>query len=313
VCYAHDLQVAVDALTLTQRTSARHNAVSNVIEHVAHGLKSLLFPCSTADAVDLPLLSGVSATFAAGSATLVIGSPGSGKSTLLRALSGRLHSTQGRDRIRYNGVSQAELQTAAGVNLRRLAAYAPQQDQHQAFLTVRELFTFAHASCAAALPAGASETAVREHATRVDRMIQLLGLSECENTIIGNPVARGISGGQKRRVTIGEAFLSGSRILAADQITDGLDSAVALDVVRFLVRWARECGGTLVTALQAPTPEVFAAFDSVLLLAEGRVLFHGPPALIEPYLFAAGYAQPDIADTADWAVQVCEDTACFCA
>lgn len=85
---------------------------------------------------------------------------------------------------------------------------------------------------------------------------------------------RGISGGQKRRVTVAETFLSCARVYAGDEITNGLDSAVAVDVVRFFVRWARESGGTFVTALQAPTPEVTAAFDAVLVLAEGRVLYH---------------------------------------
>lgn len=75
-------------------------------------------------------------------------------------------------------------------------------------------------------------------------------------------------------MTVAEAFLSCARVYAGDEITNGLDSAVALDVVRFFVRWARETGGTFITALQAPTPEITAAFDAVLVLAEGRVIYH---------------------------------------
>lgn len=252
-------------------------------------------------------LHGISARFAAGTSTLVLGSPGSGKTTLLRAVAGRLDGAGGTSAaaaVRYNGVPIPAVASERGLQPRRLAAYAPQVDQHQAFLTVRELLSFAHASCASALPTGASEVAVRERSTRVDRVISLLGLDVCANTIIGSAVVRGISGGQKRRVSVGEMMLSGARVLACDQITDGLDSAVALDIMRFLAAWARATGGTVVAALQAPTPEVLGCFDSVLLLGAGRVLYAGQASGLEPYLRAVGFPQPALADIADHAVQV---------
>lgn len=103
-----------------------------------------------------------------------------------------------------------------------------------------------------------------------------------------------MSGGQKRRVTVAESFLSCARVYAGDEITNGLDSAVALDVVRFFVRWARETGGTFVTALQAPTPEITAAFDAVLVLAEGRVLYHVSTGQLK-YVFTASEGQSSTA------------------
>ena len=261
-------------------------------------------PRAIAGTSELHLLRNVTASFKAGTSTLVLGAPGSGKSTLLRAVSSRLSAPVAHGTVTVGGLTAEALRAERSTLVRRLTAYAPQTDRHQAFLTVAELLSFAHSNSAAPLPAGASPVASRELSQRAERVISLLGLDECRDTIIGNPIVRGISGGQKRRVTIGESLLAGARVLAGDQITDGLDAAVALEIIAFCGRWARECGGTFVAALQAPTPEIYASFDSVVLLAEGRVLYHGPPSSLEGYLARLGYAQPGFVDTADYAVQV---------
>ena len=85
-------------------------------------------------------------------------------------------------------------------------------------------------------------------------------------------------------------------------MTNGLDAATAASVVRFLAEWARVTGGTVVAALQAPTPEIFRAFDEVLLLSDGRVLYQGPPAALAAHLAARGYVCPDFMDSADYAL-----------
>jgi hypothetical protein len=94
------------------------------------------------------------------------------------------------------------------------------------------------------------------------------------------------------------------RVPATMQITNGLDAATALDICAFLSEWAHSTGGTVITALQAPTPEVVATFDDVLVLSEGHILYHGPPAQLGPYLAAAGYACPSYADVADFTAQL---------
>ena len=150
------LQVSLRDVTVTRRVPQRQDAVPSLPANVGATLRHLLLPLSTAGTRELQVLSRVTASFRAGTATLVLGSPGSGKSTLLRALSGRLEGTAPQGAVLYNGEPADVLRSRRGVNLCRLAAYAPQVDVHQTFLTVRELFAFAHESCAAALPAGAS-------------------------------------------------------------------------------------------------------------------------------------------------------------
>jgi hypothetical protein len=160
--------VSLHELTVTRQSRARALQPSTLPASLAAAAGALLNPCGARGAVPLAALSRVSARFAAGSATLVLGSPGSGKSTLLRAVAGRLDGGGGGEAaaVRYNGVPLPGLAAERGLQPRRLAAYAPQVDQHQAFLTVRELLSFAHASSAAALPAGASPAAARSRRAR---------------------------------------------------------------------------------------------------------------------------------------------------
>jgi ABC-type multidrug transport system ATPase subunit len=89
-----------------------------------------------------------------------------------------------------------------------------------------------------------------EWASRVDSIIEVLGLHECQGTLIGNAQIRGISGGQKKRVTIGEALLANARILALDEATNGLDASTAFEIVKFLREWASATSGTVIMALQ---------------------------------------------------------------
>ena len=258
----------------------------------------------------LSVLGGVTATLSPGTSTLVLGAPGAGKSSLLRAVSGYLPVDKD-ESLRYNGAPISAL-TSAGISLRKLAAYAPQIDDHFPLLTVRETLTFAHACANAPLPANAPAAATAAAKRAVDDIISVLGLTECENTMIGDAQTRGISGGQKRRVTIGacverrrsqpqetdlvkrpltayspphrgpahlsppsvrtlpagEVLLTGARILALDEVTNGLDAVTAVAVMSYVTEWAHKANGTVIAALQAPTPEVFDLFDNVLLLSE---------------------------------------------
>jgi ABC-type branched-subunit amino acid transport system ATPase component len=142
-----------------------------------------------------------------------------GKSTLLRAVSGRLHARSDRQ-VFINGASISDL-TGQGVSIKRLIAYAPQTDEHEPLLTVRETLQFAFTIFNAVLPNEGSDESRAELAGRVDHIIDILHLRHCQNTLIGTAEIRGISGGEKRRVTIGEALLSGARGLALDEITNG--------------------------------------------------------------------------------------------
>jgi ABC-type multidrug transport system ATPase subunit len=194
-------------------------------------------------AVPLEVLKNLRGVFRPGTATVVLSSPGGGSSALLRVLTGRLQHTAGR--LTFNGAPPSVLE-AAGVNMRRLTTYCPEVDDHEPLLTVRETFEFAHKAAVVPVPGaapatagaagGAAHGAAGGGGTYVppdaDRMLAVLGLQEARDTIIGSGILRGVSGGQKRRATLGEALLLNSRVLALDAPTTGLDSAVAHAVMK---------------------------------------------------------------------------------
>lgn len=140
---------------------------------------------------------------------------------------------------------------------------------------------------------------------RVAAVIDALGLRDCTETLVGGGGGmRGISGGQRRRLTLARAFLSGARVIAVDGATTGLDAHRADDVVRLFCEWSRAAAATVVLSLESPSPEALVLFDAVVVLAEGRVLYHGPPGALQHYLAALGFPLPPLVDLADFVAEV---------
>ena len=193
---------------------------------------------------------------------------------------------------------------ASGVNLRLLASYTEQLDNHLPFLTVRETLTFAWSNStvepSAALLGSAERAAAAER--KVEDVIALLKLSGCQDTLIGNEFIRGVSGGEKKRVTIGETLVTDARLLCMDEISTGLDASVTYEICASMRHWARTKRITVIISLLQPTPETVGTFDDVVLLREGAVVFHGELPLVTPYLRGLGFSPPDEAgaDLADW-------------
>lgn len=131
-------------------------------------------------------------------------------------MAGRLPLTGGS--LTWNGAAPGAPAAASGGSLgtghpKRVAAVAPQRDQHEPLLSVRETLQFAADSCLASgsLPAGATT------AQLVDLTIEVLGLAECQHVNVGDELTRGVSGGQAKRLTIGETLLTGARVLCLDE------------------------------------------------------------------------------------------------
>jgi ABC-type multidrug transport system ATPase subunit/ABC-type multidrug transport system permease subunit len=237
-----------------------------------------------------------------GSSTIVLGSPGSGKSMLLRMCSGRERLADGS--VTYNGQTKEQL-AENEIMVTRLACYAPQTDIHEPLLTVEETMSFVHSL---SYPKPNRKTAtneeIEEYDSRVENMLKLLGIAHVKNTVIGSEQVRGISGGQKRRVTLGETLLRGSLVWTLDEVTNGLDAATSCQVLGNLIDLAKEKKSVLLTALQAPTPETFTLFDDVILMGDGRIMYHGPVDQFSAYLETIGYQQPETEDLAVWAVKI---------
>uniref|UniRef100_H3GXU4 ABC transporter domain-containing protein n=1 Tax=Phytophthora ramorum TaxID=164328 RepID=H3GXU4_PHYRM len=232
------------------------------------------------------LLRNVSGCIKPGSFTLVLGRPGSGKSTLLKALAGQLPLSGGSrvqvdGDITYNGAQQKDMPES----LPHFVGYTGQDDDHFATLSVKETLQFAFE-----FAGGANKVAGTPIQTTPEQVTKWLGLEHCQDTILGDATSlRGVSGGERKRVTLGEGIIGGQSVLLLDEISTGLDAAATLDIISLLKHtFVQEQQRAVVVSLLQPAPEVFALFDEVLLLHSGEVLYYGPRAEVCQHFDAIG-------------------------
>ena len=204
----------------------------------------------------------------------------------------------------FNGLT-ADEQLAAGQYIEKMCGLIAQGDCHMANLTVRETFKFAVESSVAdpSLLDNVDPKLLAWHRRKVDLLLSVLGMHECADTIAGNAVIRGISGGQKKRLTIGEFMITNARVLLMDEPTTGLDAAVARDIMVVLRKWCTISGGTVISALLQPTPECYELYDNVILMKEGHIVYQGPRQDIPHFLWHYhGLEVAQDADIADFLV-----------
>jgi ABC-type multidrug transport system ATPase subunit len=161
------------------------------------------------------------------------------------------------------------------------------EDIHLPLLTVRETLTF---SAKLRVPSNErNDIAIK---FRVDVLMKMLGLRGCSNTIIGNGELRGISGGERRRVTIGCEMVAGTPVVVMDLPTNGLDSATAYDIMNGLKQ--QSLGGrTFICSLAQPSPELLRLFDTLLVLSKGSVIYFGARREVIKYFAALGFHCPE--------------------
>ena len=260
-------------------------------------------------AVENQILHSISGVFKPSRITLVLGPPGAGKSTLFHALSGRLSGN-------LSGTTMFGHIDLSKVFVQNFVSVVEQIDIHHATLTTRETLEFGH-NCRMYhvekyTPMLAEN--VRKHfnyeawrkqcAQQANMQMAMLGLLGCADTVIGDAVLKGVSGGEKRRVTLGEMLISHTRVLLLDEISTGLDSAATLDITKTLKAMSRIFNVTPVVSLLQPPPETFVQFDDLLLLDSGRIMYLGPREDVMDYFESLGYRCPEMKDPADFLQEV---------
>jgi ABC-type multidrug transport system ATPase subunit len=217
--------------------------------------------------------------FRAGTTCAVIGAPDAGISTFFDVLCQREKGGHVTGDIVVNGLPRDH-------SFNRMVSYAMKDDVHIPLLTVRETLTFS--AKLRAPPADNNDQSIK---LRVDLNIKLLGLRGCANTIIGNGELRGISGGERRRVTVGCEMVAGTPVVVMDLPTNGLDSATAFDIMNSLKQ--QSLGGrTFICSLAQPSPELLRLFDTLLVLSKGAVIYFGPRREVVKYFAALGFHCP---------------------
>ncbi|SNX87602.1 related to ADP1 - ABC transporter [Melanopsichium pennsylvanicum] len=222
---------------------------------------------------DLRVVRNSSGRIGAGCMVAVLGPSGAGKTSLVELLAGR-HKV---GRVSGN-ISATEAFVEPGfeaVSSRRAIGFVDQEDALPAFSTVREALQMA---ADLSLPDNVSK--VEKHEI-VASVIQQLGLERVANKRIGDASRRGLSGGERRRVSIGYALVSRPRLLIADEPLSGLDAFSAARVIsafRQLATGPRVGGTTVIVTIHQPSSEIFYSFDQVMLMSQGAVIYHGSPS-----------------------------------
>ncbi|CAI8588143.1 unnamed protein product [Vicia faba] len=210
---------------------------------------------------DVDLLHDITGYAPKGCITAVMGPSGAGKSTLLDGLAGRIASGSLKGKVSLDGNSvNASL-------IKRTSAYIMQEDRLFPMLTVYETLMFAADFRLGPL-------SVADKRQRVEKLIEQLGLSSSRNTYIGDEGTRGVSGGERRRVSIGVDIIHGPSLLFLDEPTSGLDSTSALSVIEKVHDIARN-GSTVILTIHQPSSRIQSLLDHLIILARGQLMFQG--------------------------------------
>ncbi|CAL3969714.1 unnamed protein product [Diplocarpon coronariae] len=244
------------------------------------------------------ILHPVTATFQAGLLNIVMGPSGSGKTSLLSAMALRLHPRVGTHytqsgEMTFNGSAPADSV------VRSVCSYVCQDDDALLpSLTVRETLRF---SAGLRLP---SFMTTAEKTQRADDMLLKLGLKDCADNLIGSEKIKGISGGEKRRVSIAVQILTDPRVLLLDEPTSGLDAFTASSILDVLQALAQE-GRTVILTIHQSRSDMFQKFGNVLLLARGgSPVYAGDGAGLLPHFDSLGYPCPTTTNPADFALDL---------
>ncbi|KAJ8248316.1 hypothetical protein GJAV_G00240700 [Gymnothorax javanicus] len=222
----------------------------------------------------------------------IIGSSGCGKTSLLDIITCRDEGgSMKMGQLLING------EPSTPQLVRKSIAHVRQDDRLLPHLTVRETLAFV---AKLRLPTHFSQA---QRDQRVDDVIAELRLRQCAHTRVGNEYVRGVSGGERRRVSIAVQLLWNPGILILDEPTSGLDSFTAHNLVITLSRLAR--GNRLVLlSVHQPRSDIFQLFDLVVLLSSGSAAYCGPAREMVPYFTALGYPCPRYCNPSDFYVDL---------
>ncbi|KAJ4407426.1 hypothetical protein N0V91_004010 [Didymella pomorum] len=242
----------------------------------------------------LDILSGVDGIIEAGEMLALMGPSGSGKTTLLNVLAHRAATADAtiQQTLAINGAPTSL------ASFRKLTSYVEQEDALVGSLTVRETLHFA---AQLALPSSVSKA---ERKARIEGLLLSFGLHDQSDTIIGTPIRKGVSGGQKRRVSVAAQLMTSPRILFLDEPTSGLDSAASWEVMSFVKELAKKHRFLVVASIHQPSTTTFELFDKLLLLSKGKVAYNGPVPDIKEYFAGLGYNMPLYTNPAEYVIQL---------
>ncbi|XP_028783227.1 ABC transporter G family member 6-like [Neltuma alba] len=237
------------------------------------------------------LLNDISGEARDGEIMAVLGASGSGKSTLIDALANRISKESLKGMITLNG------EALDSSLLKVISAYVMQDDLLFPMLTVEETLMF---SAEFRLPRSLSKSRKK---ARVQALIDQLGLRNAANTVIGDEGHRGVSGGERRRVSIGIDIIHDPIVLFLDEPTSGLDSTSAYMVVKVLQRIAQS-GSIVILSIHQPSYRIVGLLDRLIFLSHGQTVYSGLPANLQRFFSEFGHPIPDNENRTEFALDL---------
>ncbi|KAM0000591.1 putative ABC-type sulfate transporter [Helianthus debilis subsp. tardiflorus] len=256
--------------------------------------------------------------------TLLLGPPGAGKTTLLLALAGKLdHDLKVSGNVTYCGHQFHDFIP------QRTCAYVSPHNLHTGEMTVRETLDFSR-RCLGVGPRYKLLTNIlrmekeavtkadpdidafinfttlpgRQTSLITDYIIKILGLETCADSMVGDQMRRGISGGEKKRLTTGEMLVGPANVFFMDEISTGLDSSTTCRITKFLRQMVHVMDLTMVISLLQPDPETYKLFDDVILMSEGQIVYQGPCQNVLEFFEWMGFKCPERKGVADFLQEV---------
>ncbi|KAL3458663.1 ABC-2 type transporter-domain-containing protein [Aspergillus heterothallicus] len=234
-----------------------------------------------------------------GEMMLVLGRPGAGCSTFLKAIAndrGAFAAVEGE--VSYGGLS-AEQQDK---HFRGEVNYNQEDDQHFPNLTVGQTLRFS-------LINKTKKHDKESIPVIIDALLKMFGISHTKNTVVGNEFVRGVSGGERKRVSIAETLATKSSVVCWDNSTRGLDASTALDYAKSLRIMTDVSKRTTLVTLYQAGESIYELMDKVMVIDSGRMLFQGPAHLARQYFINLGFYCPEQSTTADFLTSLCDPNA----
>lgn len=245
----------------------------------------LLFKsCTTTTTLPTSILQDISITAYPSQILAIVGPSGAGKSTLLDILAARTSPTAGTLLLNSSPLTPS--------SYRKLSSYVPQHDYFLPVLTVSETFTFA-----AGLLQPKSAVQI---STVVSSLLTELRLTHLAHTRLGHK----LSGGERRRVSIGLSLLHDPGVLLLDEPTSGLDSSSAYNVMQTLRSIATSRRRTVILSIHQPSFKILSTIDRILLLSKGKVVHHGTLPSLQDYLLSNGFTVPPQLNSLEYAMEI---------
>ncbi|KAH8701578.1 hypothetical protein BGW36DRAFT_371135 [Talaromyces proteolyticus] len=246
----------------------------------------------------IQILQPITTQFHAGQLNVIMGPSGSGKTSLLNSVARRLHGSM-TTKYRLSGTMSYDGAIPKESVIRSVTSFVTQDDDAlMPSLTVRESLYFA---AGLRLPRWMSK---QEKYRRAEDILLKMGLKDCADNLIGSDIVKGISGGEKRRVTIAIQILTDPKVLLLDEPTSGLDAFTATSIIEVLNNLAAE-GRTLIMTIHQSRSNIFHNFSNILLLARGGYpVYAGRGADMIPYFSGLGYDCPSQTNPADFALDL---------